>query len=95
MNIGNVVITTDINHIFKIVDICENFAYGFDILNDSKFIRMKKDQLIVVTENTILLKKLCKFDQVRLDVAGLFYNTVTEKSAYLGVSDRTVIRIRN
>ena len=93
MKIGQVILSKNLDIFFNIVEITGSNAYGCNLLNDSNYTRVKLTDAILITENSSLIKMLCKSDFIRLEVAGLFCDNITEKAAFLGVSDRTIIRI--
>jgi hypothetical protein len=92
---GNIVISKDLNHLFKIgqIDHAFLYAYGFDILHSSELVKIQLQELIEVKPGNALITKLCKSAKVRLDASELFCRTRKEQSIFLGVSPRTVCRI--
>ncbi len=92
MNTGDIVISNDLTALFKVIKVIRGKCMGFNILNNSSLITKHQDELIYVDSDTPLIKKLCSNEDLRIELASLFTESVKEIGEFTGMHERSVFR---
>jgi hypothetical protein len=71
-----------------------NDVYGFDILNKNELIKRNKHDIIEIDPTGNFIKKLMSDDEIKINILEPLGLSVKEQAKYLGITERTVCRIR-
>ena len=86
--------TKQFENLFAICNEDNLYVYGFDILDDNRLVRKNRKDIIEINPDCKLISKLIRDDASKMNLSELICNTTDEQAVYLGVSDRTLFRMK-
>ncbi len=95
LKVGDIVISKNLDALFKVLTIEENQIAGFNILADSKMASIPLTAAMKITHDMPLIRQLVSNEFIRIDLSNLFFTSVDKKAAWLNISARTMFRSNN
>jgi hypothetical protein len=92
--VGKMVTTRDFDVLFKVLEVSDGYCYGFDLCDESKYVR-RRESSVIPCEGKLIDLLLQGNEEIKVVMVAERVRTIKGAAKFLNISDRTMFRMRD